>query len=363
MRRLSFTIVFCLMAFVCQAQEHLQFMGIPITGSLDQFAKQLAQKKGFVLSDSVLYDTCDYNKEMRMLKGSFECFDDCTILVRQMEGAKEASSVVVLADTLKYERSKFEGLIKNFDERFGEHSDILTLTSFHVLYPVFWSVNNGKIFVSYDKEKYSIAFVNQPEATVMDSILSDQIKELNEQTEQIERINAKIAENLKKIELQKERQTVKEICGISFGTSYFTTKGMLENKFGNPDYNPDKTIITYSNKTYGGITFDYIHFLFQSDGIHSYFNGCVFILSAKSLGEAKTKQKMLYEKLSEKYNMNDKTDENGNLYYIGGYSPIPNDGAGFCIDILKYDSETAKGFYPYSARLVYGRYNFVKEEF
>ena len=72
---------------------------------------------------------------------------------------------------------------------------------------------------------------------------------------------------------------------------------------------------------------------------------------------------MLRKKLSEKYLLLDETDENGNLYYIGGYSPIPNDGAGFSIDILKYDSWTAKQFYPYAARLMYGRYNFVKEEF
>ena len=272
MRRLSLTIVFCLMFFICQAQEHLQFLGIPITGSLDQFAKQLAQKKGFVLSDTVLYDTCDYNKEMRMLKGSFECFDDCTILVRQMEGAKETSSVVVLADTLKYGKSKFDGLVKKFDDRFGKHTDWMSLKSLHLTYPVFWVVNNGKILASYGRENYSITFMDQPEVTVMDSIRNVQMNELNEQ---MEKLNAKFHELQKEIQLQKERQTVKEICGIPFGSSYEKTKEMLENKYGDPIYNPDKTIVTYKNKTYGGITFDNIHFLFQSDGIHSYFNGCI----------------------------------------------------------------------------------------
>jgi|GEM_PF-996905 len=360
MKRLSLTIVLCLMAFVCQAQEHLQFMGIPITGSLDQFAKQLAQKKGFVLSDSVLYDTCDYNKKMRMLKGSFECFDDCTILVRQMEGTKETSSVVVLADTLKYESSKFEGLIKKFDDRFGEHTDWMTITLLHIKYPVFWNVNNGKILAGGSEGNYSITFMDQPEATVMDSVRNAHIKGLSEQ---MEKLNAQFSELKEKMQLQKERETVKEICGIPFGSSYEKTKEMLENKYGYPDYNPDKTVITYRNKTYGGVTFDNIHFLFQSDGIHSYFNGCVFILSAKSLGEAKSKQEMLRNKLSEKYLLIDKTDENGNLYYLGGYSPIPNEGAGFSIDILKHDSERVKPFDPYSVRLFYGRYNYVKEEF
>ena len=40
-----------------------------------------------------------------------------------------------------------------------------------------------------------------------------------------------------------------------------------------------------------------------------------------------------------------------------------NDEAGFNIDILKFNSKIAKDFYPYAARLFYGRYNFVKEEF
>lgn len=363
MRRLSLTIVLCLMAFVCQAQEHLQFMGIPITGSLDQFAKQLAQKKGFVLSDSVLYDTCDYNKKMRMLKGSFECFDDCTILVRQMEGAKEVSSVVVLADTLKYNKSKFDGLVKKFDERFGKHTDWMSATSFHITYPVFWNVNNGKILAGGGEGNYSITFMDQPEATVMDSVRNAHIKGLSELMEQNQKIIDRIAETNKKIESLKERQTVKEICGIPFGSSYEKTEKMLFNKYDLPENNSDRTVITYKNKTYGGIAFDYIHFLFQSDGIHSYFNGCVFILSAKSLDDAKEKQEMLHEKLSEKYNMYDKTDRNGNLYYIGGYSPISKDEAGFSIDIMKFDSEIAKDFYPYAARLVYGRYNYVKEEF
>ena len=359
MKRMSFSIIFCLMFFICQAQEHLQFLDIPITGSLDQFAKQLAQKTGFVLSDSVLYDTCDYNKEMRMLKGSFECFDDCTILVRQMEGAKEASSVVVLADTLKYDNSKFDGLVKKYDERFGEHTDWMNITSLHITYPVFWNVNNGKILAGGGEGKYSITFMDQPEATVMDSVRNDHILELSKQ---MEKLNAQFKELQEEMQLLKERQRVKEICGVPFGSSYEKTKEILENKYGYPDYNPDKTMITYDHKTYGGITFDKIQFLFQSDRTHSYLNGCVFILSAKSLDEAKMKQEMLHEKLSEKYIMYDRTDENGK-YYIGGYSPISNDEAGFNIDILKFNSKIAKDFYPYAARLFYGRYNFVKEEF
>ena len=43
--------------------------------------------------------------------------------------------------------------------------------------------------------------------------------------------------------------------------------------------------------------FDSIIFLFQSDGYKSYMNGCVFILEATSLRQAKEKQEMLYRTL------------------------------------------------------------------
>lgn len=89
-------------------------------------------------------------------------------------------------------------------------------------------------------------------------------------------------------------------------------------------------------------------------------NGCVFILEAKSLSDAKEKRDLLYRKLRWKYDIKEGTDDDGVKYYYGGHSPIPFDGYGFCIDIIKYDNRQS---IPYAARLSYGRYNYVKEEF
>ena len=138
---------------------------------------------------------------------------------------------------------------------------------------------------------------------------------------------------------------------------------MLEIKYGYPDYSPDKTTIIYKHKTYAGIAFDNIHFLFQSDGNRSYFNGCVFIIEAYSLTDAKEKQEMLHKKLSAKYFIIKDSYKDGTPCYIGGRSPIPNDGFGFNIDIIKLNNSNTKQSYPYAARLYYGRYNYVKEEF
>lgn len=164
-----------------------------------------------------------------------------------------------------------------------------------------------------------------------------------------------------------ESQRVKEICGIPFGTSYEEASNSLYNKYGSPEYNINnsKESITYKNKKYAGILFDTIYFLFQSDGRRSYMNGCVFIIKADDAEEAKKNRDMLYKKLSEKYRMLVYTDENDFKYYVGGFSPTGGDDAAFVIDVVKYkyEKEVARLFHPYAARLMYGLYEYIKEEF
>lgn len=162
-----------------------------------------------------------------------------------------------------------------------------------------------------------------------------------------------------------EEQRVTEICGIKFGTSYETAQSILENKYGEAeyDYTHSKQTLTFKNKRYAGFRFDTIHFLFQSDGYRSYMNGCVFILDAYSTEEAKEKRDKLYNRLHEKYYMQERIDKNGFKYYLGGISPVDDNEAAFVINVIKYDKDLAKQFYPYSARLMYGTYDYVKEEF
>ena len=339
-KRVAISIIVCLATTICLAQDHFEFLGLPIGGSLEQFAERLVNEKGFVLSDTIIHDSINFNMDVRRLEGCFEDFDDCVIFIRQMEGKKEVSSVLVYADTLEYNNEVFEGIIKKYDKQFGPH------TYFWHYYK--WETNKGRILASYEDGYYTIAFLDKPEMEIRDELYEQRRKEMVDSL----------------VEQSKKAQTVREICSVPFGTSYERAKEMLEKKYGYPEYNPDRTVITYKNKNYAGILFDSIHFLFQSDGIRSYMNGCVFILNAKTLSEAKKKQEMLHEKLSEKYTMLDEIDRNGNKYYLGGYSPIPEDeGVGFTIEILKYDSELSKIFDPYAARLAYGRYNYVKEEF
>lgn len=162
-----------------------------------------------------------------------------------------------------------------------------------------------------------------------------------------------------------QKQIVTEICGIPFGTSYEDAQEMLENKYGLPEYNyqHSKEIITYKHKKYAGITFDSIHFLFQSDGRSTYMNGCVFIIDADTPEQAKRSRDMLYDKLAEKYFMAEGTDDNGFKYYVGGLSPLRDGNIAFTINVLKYNKDLAKLYNPYAARLMYGTYEFITEEF
>ena len=72
------------------------------------------------------------------------------------------------------------------------------------------------------------------------------------------------------------------ICGVPFGSSRLEAARILRNKFGEPYYLSDNTHIVYNNVKYGGMDFDSVHFLFQSDGYNSYFNTCIFIKGAKN---------------------------------------------------------------------------------
>ena len=294
-------------------------MGIPISGSVEQFANRLATERGFTISDRTDYEDPYFKMEAKILSGNFEMFNDCYVIVRKIEGASETSSVIVFIDSLQSLNGEFDKLVEQYDKKYGEHSGYWGNRN--------WEIKGGRILAGEEEGGYHVVFIEKTEKEIRDANIERKLKEAQDS----------IVNNI--MEMRKKEQTVKEICGVPFGSSYEKTKDMLENKYGYSELTSDRTRIVYKNKTYAGITFDSIIFLFQSDGIHSYLNGCIFILEAKSLNDAKKKQEMLHNKLLDKYVMIDETDSNGNKYYLGGYPPTPDDGVGFCIDILKYDSE------------------------
>lgn len=150
----------------------------------------------------------------------------------------------------------------------------------------------------------------------------------------------------------------REICGAKFGDSYTIVKNILERKFGEPNpWDIDKTYITYRGVSYGGIYFTTIYFYFQySPTGFSYFNRCIMASENKTAKEAISKRDAIKSVLAKKYKMTEAVDDDGFKYYYGGESPQQDD-FGFCIDVIKLDDGT------YAARLDYGPYQYIDEEF
>lgn len=159
------------------------------------------------------------------------------------------------------------------------------------------------------------------------------------------------------------KQMCTEVCGVRFGSSYETAKEILKRKYGEPDYiETNENTIVYHYKSYGGMNFTYISFDFQRDGAFSYMNQCVMGYDCKTAEEAKNKRDAIWDKARSKYTAwSEDIDDNGFKYYKSGCSPLGGFGNGFVVDVVKFD-EPYNG-YRYFARIMYGPYNYVKEDF
>ena len=160
---------------------------------------------------------------------------------------------------------------------------------------------------------------------------------------------------------------VKEIFNIPFGTSYEEAKSILRDKYGDYDYlYSKKNDIVYRDKAYAGVDFDSLHFLFQSDGNKSYFNGAVLCIDCKSRSEAIKKKKWMHDKLSKKYSVFVNMDADGEYLSMGGLPPVADEstfGFGVHIDVKDYEESGRVLGKPFGVRVVYGPYDYVKEDF
>lgn len=317
-------------ALICQAQEHLRFMDVAIDGKIENFCSHLIKTKGFA-TGNMTDDEQYMNMETRKLSGEFYGIKGCTFYVRKHDRLDNVSSIIVEDTLFALSKADETRLISILDKSYGSHETDSTRYSVCRM----WKTTSGDVELDVYNEGFKVFYIDYAENEVRKQI-----------SEEFDR--------------EWERQTIREICGIPFGSSYEKAEEVLENKYGEKSFLSDKTKIYYMNENYAGIMFDRIIFLFQSDGYKSYMNGCVFIIEATSLRQAKEKQEMLYRTLQYKYDMKEGEDDNGNKYYYGGHSPVPFDGFGFSIEIIKYENTSS---IPYAARLMYGRYNYVKEEF
>ena len=74
----------------------------------------------------------------------------------------------------------------------------------------------------------------------------------------------------------RESQRITEICGVKFGASFKSALDTLIYTLGKPDITSDNNSIFYRDKSYEGIVFDSIYFIFASDGQNANLSTCFF---------------------------------------------------------------------------------------
>ena len=175
------------------------------------------------------------------------------------------------------------------------------------------------------------------------------------------------------IESSLKEQPVQTIGGIPFGISRTEALLKLRNKYGEPEYNPKSTVLSFKNVTYAGRDFNTVHFLFESDGINSYLNACIFVKDAKTRDDAVSIMEGLKKDLEKRYDVGSAEAENGFTTYGGGVSPIWDGNivnfkdeyiTAWHTDVIEYSKELVKLYgNKYGVRLIYGPYSYIKEEF
>ena len=170
------------------------------------------------------------------------------------------------------------------------------------------------------------------------------------------------------------KDQVLSIANVDFGTSYKEAERKLKRKFGEPSFLSSKNKLLFDNVKYGGFDFKSVFFFFQSDENNSFLHCCIFIREAKDYAQALEIEQEYADILSSKYTkVFSEVDEKGNPFHFCGFSPLWDGtlqgsfeaGVAIHTDIMKYDEDLVKEIKhsPYAVRLIYGPFNYVKEEF
>lgn len=185
-------------------------------------------------------------------------------------------------------------------------------------------------------------------------------------------------------ELESQKIQVQNLGNLNFGMTKEEAFPLLRNKYGEPLDSEDPNIVIYKDKTYAGEDFNLVGFQFQSDGINSYLNKCMFakLINDKNSGEKELKRllKILDKRykmfsIKDTYKINPKYEKDLNILdaYTGGISPLWNGHWAslrnelMCAVFLTIEKiEEDNIYYPefkYIIKIEYGSYDYVKESF
>ncbi len=150
-----------------------------------------------------------------------------------------------------------------------------------------------------------------------------------------------------------QNDRITEICGVKFGTSYSSAKTTLEARFGK-DESTNTDYLLFWEKSYAGISFDLIQFKF----VASQLNQVKFTIFSKTVQEARSERDKIVEILKRKYSLTQKTDDDGEISYRGGTSPLNDDKYGFFVYV---QASSILEEYPFVTVLNYGPYGYGDE--
>lgn len=163
---------------------------------------------------------------------------------------------------------------------------------------------------------------------------------------------------------------VTSIASVKFGMSRNKVEKILRKKYGEPSIFSTSDKLHFENIKYGGLYFNSVYFLFQSDGKRSFLNSCIFVVDVRDYHAAIDMERKISNILSKRYSfIKECQDENGNPMHICGLSPLWDgtsenfSDATIAIhtDIIDYDNTGYE--YKYGVRLIYGPFDYIKEEF
>ena len=157
--------------------------------------------------------------------------------------------------------------------------------------------------------------------------------------------------------------TIRKVCGVSFGTPYEFIRYALERTYGQPIHITENNIL-YKNVFYEGEYYNDISFDFQlEEDNNRYLNQIVFIKDANNWEEAiRIKNNIQFSLLYLIPSIHSLSDE----IVVGGLPPAPFQKL-WKVDNYTTDNETGYGFeiriivpeekgYPYFVRVTYGPY-------
>lgn len=132
--------------------EHMKFKGVPIDGTLDLFVERMQRKANF--------EQVSESGGMRILKGDFADYKDCTVFVETLDGKDLVSKISVLLpnrDNWELLYGDYKWMKKMLIEKYGKPSS--SIEKFQVSYGLVPQDDNDKMHhVIMDKCKYNTIF-------------------------------------------------------------------------------------------------------------------------------------------------------------------------------------------------------------